>query len=188
MTGGARDFRLVAGAVGLSALGDWVAIVALGLHVKDAADSGLAVAALWICLFGPSVAVAGHAGLLVDRLEATRVLACVSALGAAGAAALAVSGGLAPVLALTALLGIVFAVSQPAEFALVPLLAGERGIRAANGHVETVRYLGYAVGPLLGGVLFAVGGLGLAMVVDAATFAAVAAAAPGPTGAPKGDS
>jgi MFS family permease len=177
MTGGARDFRLVAGAVGLSALGDWVAIVALGLHVKDAADSGLAVAALWICLFGPSVAVAGHAGLLVDRLEATRVLACVSALGAAGAAALAVSGGLAPVLALTALLGIVFAVSQPAEFALVPLLAGERGIRAANGHVETVRYLGYAVGPLLGGVLFAVGGLGLAMVVDAATFAAVAAAA-----------
>jgi MFS family permease len=177
MTGGARDFRLVAGAVGLSALGDWVAIVALGLHVKDAADSGLAVAALWICLFGPSVAVAGHAGLLVDRLEATRVLACVSALGAAGAAALAVSGGLAPVLALTALLGIVFAVSQPAEFALVPLLAGERGILAANGHVETVRYLGYAVGPLLGGVLFAVGGLGLAMVVDAATFAAVAAAA-----------
>jgi hypothetical protein len=29
-----RDFRLVAGAVGLSALGDWVAIVALGLHIR----------------------------------------------------------------------------------------------------------------------------------------------------------
>ena len=66
-----RDFALVAGSVGLSALGDWVAIVALGLHVKEMTDSGFAVAALWICLFGPSVAVAGPAGLLVDRLEAT---------------------------------------------------------------------------------------------------------------------
>src|SRR5918999_2380670 len=83
-----RDFRLVAGAVGLSALGDWVAIVALGLHVKDMTDSGLAVAALWVCLFGPSVAVAGHAGLLVDRFEATRVLAGVSVLGTLAAVAL----------------------------------------------------------------------------------------------------
>ena len=173
----ARDFRLVVGAIGLSALGDWVAIVALGLHVKEVADSGLVVAALWVCLFGPSVAAAGLAGLLVDRFEATRVLAGVSALGTLGAVALAMSGGIAPVLVLTTLLGLVFAVSQPAEFALVPLLAGERPIRAANGRVETVRYIGYAVGPLLGGVLFAVGGLHLAMLVDAATFAAVAAAA-----------
>jgi MFS family permease len=172
-----RDFRLVVGALGLSALGDWVAIVALGLHIKEVADSGLVVAALWICLFGPSVAGAGLAGLLVDRVDATRVLAGVSALGAVGAAALAASGDIAPVLALTALLGLVFAVSQPAEFALVPLLAGDRSIRVANGHVETVRYIGYAVGPLLGGVLFAVGGLGLAMLVNAATFAAVAGAA-----------
>ena len=172
-----RDFRLVAGATGLSALGDWVAIVALGLYVKEVTDSGLAVAALWVCLFGPSVALAGPAGLLVDRLEATRLLAGVSALGALGALALGLSGGIAPVVALTALLGIVFAVSQPAEFALVPLLAGDQDIRAANGHLETVRYLGYAAGPLLGGILFAVGGLELAMVVDAATFAAVAGAA-----------
>jgi MFS family permease len=172
-----RDFRLVVGAIGLSALGDWVAIVALGLHVKEAADSGLVVAALWVCLFGPSVAAAGLAGLLVDRLEATRVLAGVSALGTLGAVALAVIGGIAPVLVLTTLLGLVFAVSQPAEFALVPLLAGERPVRAANGRVESVRSVGYAVGPLLGGILFAIGGLHLAMLVDAVTFAAVAGAA-----------
>jgi Na+/melibiose symporter-like transporter len=172
-----RDFRLVAGSVGLSALGDWVAIVALGLHVQDATDSGFAVAALWICLFGPSVAVAGHAGLLVDRVEATRLLAAISALGAAVAAALAFTTGLAPVLALTALLGLVFAISQPAEFALVPPLAGERRIQEANGHVETARYIGFGAGPVLGGLLFAAGGLELAMLVDAGTFAAVACAA-----------
>jgi Major Facilitator Superfamily len=171
-----RDFRLVAGAVGLSALGDWVAIVALGLHVKDMTDSGVAVAGLWVCLFGPSVLVAGHAGLLVDRIEATRVLAGVSLLGAVVATVLAFTTGTAAVLALTALLGFVFAVLQPAEFALVPPLAGNR-VQEANGHVETARYVGFGLGPLLGGLLFSAGGLELAMVVDAATFAAVAGAA-----------
>jgi Na+/melibiose symporter-like transporter len=172
-----RDFRLVAAAVGLSALGDWVAIVALGLHVKEMTDSGFAVAALWVCLFGPSVVVAGHVGLLVDRLEATRLLAAVSAVGVAAAAAVAFSDALAPVLALTALLGVVFATTQPVEFALVPPLAGEARIQEANGHVETARYLGFGAGPVLGGLLFAAGGLELAMLVDAATFAFVALAA-----------
>jgi predicted MFS family arabinose efflux permease len=171
-----RDFRLVAGSVGLSALGDWVAIVALGLHLKEMTDSGFAVAALWICLFGPSVAVAGHAGLLVDRVEATRLLAVVSLLGVIVAAALGFTTATAPVLALTALLGLVFAISQPTEFALVPPLAEGR-IQEANGNVETARYLGFGVGPVLGSVLFSVGGLELAMLVDAGTFAAVACAA-----------
>jgi len=172
-----RDFLLVSGSVGLSAMGDWVAMVALGLHVKEVSDSAFAVAALWICLFGPSVLVAGHAGLLVDRVEASRLLAVVSAAGAALALTLGFLDGLAPVLVLTTLLGVVFAISQPAEFALVPAIAGEERIQAANGHMETIRYVGFGLGPLLGGLLFAVGGLQLAMVVDALTFALVAGAA-----------
>ncbi len=172
-----RDFRLVAGSVGLSAMGDWVAIVALGLYVKDATDSGFAVAALWVCLFGPAVPAAGLTGLLADRVEATRLLAAVSALGAVAAVATAFSTAVAPVLILTALLGIVFATSSPAEFALIPPLAGEDRIQEANGHIETARYIGFGAGPLLGGLLYGVGGLELAMLVDAATFAAVAVAA-----------
>ena len=168
-----RDFLLLSIAVGLSAMGDWVAITALGLHVEELTDNGYAVAALWICLFGPSVAVAGHAGLLVDRVEATRLLAIVSMLGAAGAAALAFVDALAPVLVLTAAIGVVFALMQPAEFSLIPVLAGRR-VQEANGHVETFRYMGFGIGPVVGGLLFAVGGLELAMVVDAATFVAVA--------------
>jgi len=172
-----RDFRLVAASVGVSALGDWVAIVALGLHVKDLTDSGFAVAALWICLFGPSVLVAGWAGLLVDRVEATRLLAGVSAVGAVAAVAVAFSSAVAPVLILTAALGVVFATSSPAEFSLVPPLAGEQRIQEANGHIETARYIGFGAGPLIGGLLFGIGGLELAMLVDAGTFAFVAVAA-----------
>lgn len=171
-----RDFRLVAGAVGLSAFGDWVAIVALGLHVTAISGSGFAVAGLWVCLFGPSVLVAGHAGLLVDRIETRRLLTTVSLAGAVVAAVVGFTTGTATVLALTAALGLVFAILQPAEFALVPPLAGNR-IQEANGHIETARYLGFGLGPLLGGLLFSAGGLELAMLVDAATFVVVAAAA-----------
>ncbi|HKO38502.1 MAG TPA: MFS transporter [Solirubrobacterales bacterium] len=171
-----RDFRLVAGSVGLSAAGDWVAIVALGLFVGEQTDAGWLVAALWICLFGPSILVSGFAGLLVDRIETTRLLAMVSAAGAVVAGVLAFTSTIPLALGLTALLGVVFAVSQPAEFALVPPLAGDR-VQEANGHVETARYVGFGVGPLVGGLLFALGGLELAMLVDAATFVAVAAAA-----------
>src|SRR5919198_3873679 len=41
----ARDLRLLAGAVGLSALGDWLGLVALALHVEAATGSSVALAA-----------------------------------------------------------------------------------------------------------------------------------------------
>ena len=176
-----RDFRLVASAVGLSAFGDWVAIVGLGLQIKDLTSDGVVVALLWACLFGPSVAAAGFAGVLVDRVEATRLLSAVSAVGALIALVLGFAAGSAtvPLLALTALLGLVFAISQPTEFALVPPLAGSDRVQEANGHIETARYLGFGLGPLAGGLAYSVGGLELAMAIDAATFALVALAALG---------
>ena len=38
-----RDFRLLAGAVGISALGDWLAAIPLILRVEEMTDSGIAV-------------------------------------------------------------------------------------------------------------------------------------------------
>jgi MFS family permease len=158
-------------------MGDWIAIVALGLQIQERTESGLLVALLWMCLFGPSVAVAGHAGLLVDRFETTRMLAAIAGAGAAVSVALALAAPVALILALTVLLGIVFAVAQPAEFALVPLLSGERRVQEANGHVETSRYVGFAIGPLLGGLIVSAAGPDVAMLVNAGTFALVVLAA-----------
>jgi MFS family permease len=172
-----RDFRLVAGSVALSAFGDWVAIVALGLQVKDMTGSGWAMALLWICLFGPSVAVAGHAGWLVDRVETTRLLAATCAVGAVVATAAGFAGDTAVLLGLTVLLGLVLAISQPAEFALVPAIAGRDRVQDANGRIEAARFAGFGLGPLVGAALYSVGGPELAMAVDGITFALVACAA-----------
>ena len=171
-----RDRRLLAGAVGLSALGDFLGFIPLALHVQERTGSGIAVAALFIALWAPSVVLGGAAGLLADRVESRRLLRDVSLAQAAIACALAVAfGDLAATLALTALLGVGVALAQPAEFALVPALGGD--VAAANGRIEAARYLGFTIGPVLGGLLAAAGGTQIALFVNAASFLAVAAAA-----------
>lgn len=172
-----RDIRLIVGAVGLSAVGDALLWVLLALHVGTTADSAFAVAALFICLWGPVVVLGGVAGRIVDTHENRRLLIGVSLAQAAVVVAMAFTTGSLPVLlGLCLLLGAGVAISSPAEFALVPAAAGEERVARANGHVEAARYLGMTAGPLLGGVLAGAGGTQVGLLIDAASFLAVAAA------------
>jgi MFS family permease len=173
--------RLIAGAVGLSAMGDWLALAPLGLHLAGSTGSGFALAALMASLWAPSVLLAGLAGRVADRFESRAVVIWVSLAQAAVATVLAFADGTAAILALTTLLGTGFALAQPAEFALVPAIAGEgRGadtearLSSANGLVEFARYAGFAAGPALGGLLAAGGSSRLALLANAGTFFAVA--------------
>jgi MFS family permease len=174
-----RDLRLLGGAAGLSALGDFMAIFPLILHVQQRTGSAFAVSALIFALWGPVVLGAGAAGAIVDRLENRRILIVVS-LGqaAAVAAMLAAVDSLWALLPLMALLGFGVALSQPAEFALVPAAAGpEIDAARANGWMETLRSIGFTAGPLVGGALGAAGLLWVALALNAVSFVVVAAAA-----------
>ncbi len=173
-----RDRRLLSGAVGLSALGDFLGFIPLALYLQEHTGSGIAVAGLFIALWTPSVILGGPAGLLADRVESRRLLRDVSLAQAAVAVVLALAfGGVAATLALTALLGVGVAIAQPAEFALAPAVAGAGGVAAVNGRIEAARYLGFTLGPVLGGLLAAAGGTRIALLANAASFLAVAAAA-----------
>ena len=170
-----RDAPLIVAAVGVSALGDFLLWIPLTLHLQEVTGSGLAVAALMICLWAPVVLLAPVAGLLADRVETRGLLLAASLAQAATAAALAMAvDSVAAILGLAALLGVGFAVAQPAEFALVPSIAGGRRLADLNGRVEAARYIGMTVGPVIGGVLAAAGGTATALLVDAGTFAFVA--------------
>jgi MFS family permease len=83
---------LLAGAVGISALGDMVAVVPVALHLQERTGSGLVVAAVFVALWAPIVALAGPAGLLVDRVEPRRVLIAAVLAQAAVASVLAFHG------------------------------------------------------------------------------------------------
>jgi len=171
-----RDLRIVSGAIAVSAIGDWVAVLTLALRANEVWH-GFGVSILLIALWSPVALLSGHVGLLVDRLE-TRGVAIAAALAqAAVVTALAFStGSIAVVLVLTVLLGAGAAVGQAAEFALVPLLAGPRSLARANGLVESARSIGFLVGPLIGGALAAGAGTRLALLADAATFLLIALA------------
>ncbi|MFI5039630.1 MAG: MFS transporter [Solirubrobacterales bacterium] len=170
-----RDLRIVAGAIAISSIGDWVAMIALSLRANELWH-GAGVAVLLICLWAPLAVLAGHVGVLVDRVE-TRALAIWSAVfQAVVVCALAFAHSLAAILPLTVVLGAGVAVSQASEFALVPLLAGSREIGRANGLVESARSVGFMVGPLVGGALAAGAGVQIALFADAATFLVIAAA------------
>jgi MFS family permease len=174
-----RDLRLLAGAAGLSALGDFMAIFPLILHVQQRTGSALAVSALIFALWGPVVLAAGVAGAIVDRFENRRILIAVSLVQAAAVIAmLAGLDSLWVLLPLMTVLGFGVAVSQPAEFALVPAAAGPGTDAArANGLMEAVRSLGFTAGPLVGGALGAAGLLWLALALNALSFVVVAAVA-----------
>jgi MFS family permease len=171
-----RDLQLLVGAVFLSALGDWLALTALALHLEESTDSGIAVAALFIALWAPLVVFAGPAGLAVDRFDTRRVIVLASVAQAGVALALAFSGSLVPILVLTVLLGTANAISQPAEFALIPAVVPSERLAIANAHVETARFAGFAAGPLLGGILAGIGGTRLPLLVDAVSFVVIALA------------
>src|SRR5919108_1938409 len=169
-----RDVRLIVGAVGLSAFGDFLLWIPVALHIEAMTGSPLALSAFFLALFGPVVVLGGVAGRLTDRVENSRLLWIASLAQAAIVAIMALAtGSLAAILVLTAALGVGNAVAQPAEFALVPAAAGQDRVGEANGLVETARYVGMTGGPLLGGVLAGAGLLEVALLVDAATFAAV---------------
>jgi MFS family permease len=119
------------------------------------------------------------AGAIVDRFENRRILIAVSLVQAAVVAAMLLGlDSLWALLPLMALLGCGVALSQPAEFALIPAAAGpETDAARANGLMETARSVGFTAGPLIGGALGAAGLIWLALALNALSFLVVAAAA-----------
>ncbi len=147
-----RDLRLLAGAIAVSAIGDFIAMIALSLRA-NAEWKGAGVAVLLICLWSPLAVLSGHVGVLVDRLETRSLAVWSAAFQAVVVTGLAFTHSLVPTFVLTAVLGVGVAVAAASEFALVPLLAGSREIGRANGLVESMRGLGFVVGPAIGGLL-----------------------------------
>ena len=174
---GKRDSRLLVGAVGLSAGGDFLALIPLAALVSELSGSGWAVSGLFVALWGPMVVLSSLAGKLVDRVETRALLIISSAIQAVIAVSLvAATDSVAAIIALIALLGSVNAFSAPAEFALTGSVASGERLKILNGHVETARYMGMTIGPIAGGALAAAGGIEIALVINALTYAVVALA------------
>jgi MFS family permease len=170
-----RLSRLLLVTLLVSAMGDEITHVALVFRVAPG-GSGAEVAALLIALLLPGALVAPYAGKLVDESDAARVLAVASAGQALVSTVLAFSSGVTAAISGAALLSLLFAFSGAATFALIPVVGRSAGLPIArvNAALELASGGGSVLGPLIGGLLVALGGATLAFLVDAATFSLLA--------------
>jgi MFS family permease len=172
-------FRHIAAAYTINQLGNWIGDVALAILVFDRTGSALATAALFLALrFAP----AALAPVITSRLEvlaAQRVLPAihlVEALIFASIAWLSANFSLPAVLALAILDG-VLAITAKAltRSSTAALLRPQGALRRGNAILNMGFTAGSAVGPALAGALVGAFGPASALLVDAATFVAVAA-------------
>ncbi|HEX9737638.1 MAG TPA: MFS transporter [Candidatus Limnocylindria bacterium] len=169
-----RNFALLWFGGLISMVGDWVLFVGLPYEIYRQTGSTLATGGMVLALLIPRIAFGSVAGVYVDRWDRRRLMIAVNLLLAAF---------LIPLLAVNALgLWVIYVVLivestleqlfTPAEVALLPNLleGGDEQLIPANALSGVNRHLARLIGPLIGGVVVAVGGLTAIAVVDAASF------------------
>ena len=168
-----RNFALLWIAGLISVAGDFALLTALPLHAYALTGSALASGAVFAASLLPRVVLSSFAGVFVDRWDRQRTMVVADLMRAIALLPLLAVGSadllwlLYLVRLATGTLALFF---NPAESALLPRLVGEERLVAANALNALNDNLGRLGGPALGGVLYATGGLGTLVVVDAASF------------------
>jgi MFS family permease len=172
-----RDVAVTAMIMGGSALGDAAAQVALVLRVHGGGGSPWAVTALLLAGNLPAVILARRAGALVDRCDSRVLMVGCALLQALVCLPLAVSSSIGVTVALMAGLGVLTTVAGPARNALVPDMVGPQHLLRANAVLRGATATGRMAGWPLGGFLTGMLGSGSVLLLDAVSFAILAAGA-----------
>jgi MFS family permease len=169
-------YRRLFWGIAATMLGQQMTLVAVPYQVYDLTGSSLLVGVTSIVALVPLVVFGLLGGAIADAMDRRRLM-LVTATGSAVTSALLAVQALLPgggniwvLWVLTAAVSGFSAVNQPARSAVIPALVGPAGVAAANALSMTVRQAGVVVGPLLAGVLIAVGDLFVAYAVDAVGF------------------
>jgi MFS family permease len=176
-----RPYRLLFSATTISTLGDSVANIALAFAVLDLTEEPKPIY-LGIIFAGRQAANAAlvlFGGVLSDRLPRNRILvAAAIGQGAAQAATAAVVLSGHATLGLLIALQIVYGAADgfviPAETGLIPQTVSPVHLQEANALRGMMRNLIFVVGPAIGGAIVVAGSPGVALAIDAGSFAAAA--------------
>lgn len=174
-----RPLTKLLGGEFVSAIGDWLYIVALLVVIYGETGDPFVLGMFGAARVAPYILLSIPAGVVADRFD-RRLILLVTDL-ARGAAMLAMAFVVAfdgPIWALVVLSVLAACGSTffyPAIGAYIPnLAADERQLGPANSAWASLDNLGFVVGPVLGGLLVAGGGTTFAFVINAATFVVIA--------------
>ena len=171
-----RDVYIAAAARAVSYCGDYLAATALALTLVARGDNGYGVAALLLAEALPLVLLGPLAGRLADRVDSRILLVSTGLAQAVVCALLAYTNHPAMIVGLVGLLSAGVAVTAPTVGALVPDMIGKKNLPKAMSISQTAGAVGMLAGPALGGLLVGAYGVRLPLLLDAATFLAIAAA------------
>ncbi|KQN31320.1 MFS transporter [Sphingomonas sp. Leaf34] len=160
----------------LSSIGDEISLITL-MFRSGGDHTPFAVSMLLVAQLLPGLLATPLIGRLVDAHDAGRLLVATALADAVIIAWMAWHPDLLSTLAGAAILSVSFALGGTASFALIPILAAGLGMTLprANAVLEFVRSAGMLAGPVMGGALVAWGGTRNALLIDAASFALLAA-------------
>jgi MFS family permease len=163
----------------ISMIGAWILIVGLPFEIYRRTGSTLATGAMVLAYLVPSIFLGSVAGVFVDRWDRKRLMVIIN---------LVLAVALLPLLAIDALgLWVAYAVLLltsvleqlfgPAEGALLPNLleSPDDDLVTANALNGMNNHLARLIGPAIGGIVVATGGLLAVAIIDAATFLVAAA-------------
>jgi MFS family permease len=165
-----RSYGLLFLATAASAIGTYLAALALAVDVFDRTGSGRWLAALLIADFLPVVVIGLTLGPLVDRLSRRGLMIGADLVRAGVFAALPFVDRPATIVALAAVNGVATGFFRPAVWAGLPNLVRESERERATSLLSTIEHVAWMVGPIAAGVLLAASGPALAYWVNAVTF------------------
>jgi MFS family permease len=171
------DLPVVVTARAVSLLGDEVAALTLTLRLQSHGAGSGAVAALFIAALVPLVVLAPVTGRIVDSQDSCRLLLTTGLVQAGLCVLLSMQTGTAAILALVLLLGVGQALNGATWQALVPAIAGRERLARAVGLTQAVATIASVLSPALAGLLYGRYGARVPLLLDAATFLIISAAA-----------
>lgn len=168
-----RDYRNLWLAEVISFAGDWFNTIALYTAVAELSSSTEAIAAVFVAKMLPIFAVTPIAGPLCDRFDRKHIMIASDVARLVCALGLVAAYRAESIIAVMALVVVMVAFSGlfiPAKSAVMPQLVAREHLGAANALSGATWSAMLALGAATGGLVTALIGVELALVVDAGTF------------------
>lgn len=170
-----RDFRWLFSSGLITYLGSMITYVALPFQIKELTGSYIAVGLIAAVELVPMIIFGLYGGALADFVDRKRMI-WATELGRTLLAAVLLLNALADqpriwlIYVVSGLFAAVDALQRPSLQALIPRIVSHEQLPAASA-LSSVRWqVGAIVGPAIGGVIIATGGVESAYAIDLATF------------------
>ncbi len=162
----------------ISGIGDWLYLVAVLVVVYSESNSPVLLGIIGAARILPYVLLSVPAGIVADRFDRRMVLLVTDVargvLMVALAASVALGASTLVIIALSILAACFSTFFGPAIASLLPTLVSEDDLGPANSAWATLDNVAFIIGPAIAGILLAVGGLEVAFLLNAVSFAVVA--------------